>query len=151
MQQFQEFLFLSSLKCLNELMKYRAAAMHKLKLLFNRAPITEVQKMPFSGPWRCFVPQDHLSRSLWPRSPRSQPAGAERQGGDAAESSTALLVPGKGKISGNRAFWRVLGIKMGFITRFLQTKANCFGLGSGSPCFAARQAGRSAVVRSRDE
>lgn len=53
MQKLQEFLFLSSLKHLNKLIKYYAFAMHKLNLMLNRAPVTEV---PFSGLWRCFVP-----------------------------------------------------------------------------------------------
>ena len=42
MQQFQEFLFLSSLKRLNKLMN-RASAVHKLYLMLNRAPVIEVQ------------------------------------------------------------------------------------------------------------
>lgn len=43
MQQFQEFLFLSSLKRFNKLMKYHASAMHKLNLMLNRASVTAVQ------------------------------------------------------------------------------------------------------------
>lgn len=81
MQQLQEFLFLSSLKDLNKLIKYRASAVHKLNLilliLLLLLSVVRVQEVPFSGPWRCFVPQDHLDRSLWPRSPGSQSVGVE--------------------------------------------------------------------------
>lgn len=43
MQQFQYFLFLSSLKHLNKLVKYRASAMHELNLTLNRALFIDVQ------------------------------------------------------------------------------------------------------------
>lgn len=39
MQQFQELLFLCSLKCSNELTKYWVSAMHELNLMLNWATV----------------------------------------------------------------------------------------------------------------